>query len=309
MDLAILRKVDCELREVRASLSQRRDVIAALSGYKASRLMLTDTGVQFLELLQQQIPFGLSVGSQYYLMSRNSAKGGFSNTMSRGLNGQGRREVFLSKDPSLAPLLIRRANDHRSIGQSLRIPPCCVEFYLNHSAQAAKRGFDYSGLIPTPKSLEAPLLGNTLARYFDRGFVDHFPCRYDCRKTALVARQLMSILQSVDRTLAGALVAEGTFIYSDDQGVFWLEPLSNQGSGDCLLKAATTDRTDLAEKLMSASVVAAFRDAKGEVSLEIRGAGHGSQSTVFESMKVVTFRYAASDCVTLPELGNSPNCV
>ena len=129
---------------------------------------------------------------------------------------KGRREVFLSRDLSLAPLLTRRRNDHRFIGDSLKIPACCVEFYLVQSEQAAEEGFDYSGLIRIPKSLEAPLLSNTLARYFDRGIVDHFPCCYDCRKTGVVARQLMGVLRSVDKTLAAKLVARGRFYLFDE---------------------------------------------------------------------------------------------
>jgi hypothetical protein len=299
MDLTTLRYADQKLQGVRASLAQRRDVIAALSGYKASRLMLTDRGIRFLKALLHQFPFGLSIGSQYYQMSRNPAKGGFSNSMLPAIKG--RREVFLSRDLSLAPLLIQRRNDHRFIGDSLKIPACCVEFYLAQSEQAAERGFDYSGLIRIPKSLEAPLLNNTLARYFDRGIVDHFPCRHDCKKTAVVARHLMAVLRSVDQTLAANLVAEGTFIYSDDQGVFWLVPLSRKGKGDCVLKEMTTNRTDLAKQLKSASTVSALRDGKGGVTLELHGSEHPTPISVFESMKVVTFRSVASDFATFPE--------
>ena len=70
---------------------------------------------------------------------------------------KGRREVFLSRDLSLAPLLTRRRNNHRFIGDSLKIPACCVEFYLVQSEQAAERGFDSRGLIRIPKSLKATL--------------------------------------------------------------------------------------------------------------------------------------------------------
>ena len=76
MDLTTLRYANQKL-QMRASLAQRRDVIAALSGYKASRLMLTDRGIRFTKVLLNQIPFGLSIGSQYYQLSRNSAKGRF----------------------------------------------------------------------------------------------------------------------------------------------------------------------------------------------------------------------------------------
>lgn len=302
MDLTTLRYADQKLRGVRASLAQRRDVIAALSGYKASRLILTDRGIRFLKVLLNEIPFGLSIGREHYQLSRTAAKGGFSNSMLPAIKG--RREVFLSRDLSLAPLLTRRRNDHQFIGDSLKIPACCVEFYLAQSEQAAERGFDYSGLIRTPVSLEAPLLSNTLARYFDRGIVDHFPCRYDCRKTAVVARQLMDILRSVDKPLAVNLVAEGTFIYSDDQGVFWLAPLSEKGKGDCRLKEATTNGTDLAKQLRSASTVTTLRDRKGGVTLELCGSEHSTPFSVFESMKVVTFRSVASDCANFPELAS-----
>jgi len=289
VDCSGLAQLSLDLKRLGSTRCQRRDVLLAASGFKASRLMLTDMGIEAVRQLGHTFGFGWAAGRTSFALRLDTGKGGFSNHMTRVTGFDGRREVFLAKNGATASRLLAAHANHTMIGRALRIPTCCTQFYLDKAQAAAKHAYDYSGLIGMPRTHTASVLSNTYCRYFDRGIVDHFPCRHHCRRTREVAKQSAMTLRRVDPSLLTELVAAGTFVYSDRDGVFWLNDIDGV-AGKPVIHAQTARESNLARHLARASQVQIVLGS--ERILRVYGT-HDEvhpRSSIFDNVSVVSFR-------------------
>lgn len=97
--------------------------------------------------------------------------------------------------------------DHVRLGELLRIPQCCIMFYLAHRrvAQSLHRD-EYVKFT----SLASPPIGsyrwemNYLGQYFGFSLYHHYPCSWVCSATLSRAQYALCILQKVSRDWAAA---------------------------------------------------------------------------------------------------------
>lgn len=206
------------------SPSQCREVCEAASGYKVSRLNLYPHHLGAIgEWCGRH---GLQVAVADFGVREfveEEGKGGWSNVGRRVRVGEGLRFVYLGRSASeVERAKAAEASEDFSpwvMGDVLRIPRCCTEFFVREKVRALRDyADDYVFLTThaTPGSGPFPWQANYLGQYFGYSLIHHFPCRWDCpatleranRSLALVAEASPQWADTFRRELRGAVVVE-----------------------------------------------------------------------------------------------------
>lgn len=111
---------------------------------------------------------------------------------------------------------------HKVMGELLKIPSCCVDFYLKNRNIVTKKYFDeYATLINENtycnKAIDWKL--NYLSQYFGYSLIHHYPCSFDCKRTWNKANEVSFILKDYSEDLFNSFEynMKGLMIVEDDK--------------------------------------------------------------------------------------------
>jgi len=203
---------------------QCRELLEADAGYKISRVHvypwqreITLRWVRDRELCWQLSRFGIDEGD------RREGTGTWYNTGRRSRGTEGRlRYLYIGRegrDVSEAREIDQDGRDHARLGELLRIPSCCIEFYLANRHVAKTRYHDeYVQLTSQATPVRAPYLWemNYVGQYFGFSLYHHYPCSWTCSATLKRARRALRIVRCASpvwarafrRHLRGAMICE-----------------------------------------------------------------------------------------------------
>jgi len=111
-------------------------------------------------------------------------------------------------------------NDHRTIGQMLGYPECCIDFFINNFP-----------IDPCPiwVGLEGKVRGfpecNGILRYFGPRITAHLSCSPTCQATKEVGKIWFKVMQEINKELAQELynLLNGSVIWNSYHGVVQVE--------------------------------------------------------------------------------------
>ena len=164
---------------------------------------------------------------------RDPNRGGYSNRMTdiqplEQATG-GWCGVLVSPDPDCVVLgwLCLAAGWDRLLGRLLGYPACCADAFALEwqDAQTHWMGDPATRLLAAPRDPSRPLpwRTNIFARYAAPCLIEHFPCRFDCPATLLIARRVERCLERFrPEILTPARVAMRSLVYEDAQGLVLL---------------------------------------------------------------------------------------
>ena len=133
-----------------------------------------------------------------------------------------------SKDKARKAREMEYKNDYYKFGKLLGYPKCCRKFFVEYKSKEVQRVNDY--VMPAIKNSKNHLFdfhNNIFGRYFDVTLLSHCPCSFDCKKSILLAKKHLKIINKYDRDIAlqvrdllsSAVIynANGVFILTDHE--------------------------------------------------------------------------------------------
>ncbi len=243
------------LKEAGISRLDIRDIICAAAGFKVSRIVGTDEEAELITSLVK--PYGTSVVlSDHKFLSLQDSGKGWSNRCKQvpADSHAGSWHMFLATDRDLAERahLSEKKRDHNALGQLLRIPDCCRLFYSQFASQSLQ-----GDLLPfifrnTDQKKNWDFWTNYGARYFGYTLLGFAPCSFICEPAAEVAKNVWSILSTIDQEFADTFVTyhKRSVFYTEQSGVFLLntQPASTKRISFQMLRM-TTDESPIAKAM------------------------------------------------------------
>ena len=144
--------------------------------------------------------------------------------------------LSLSQDDANKAKFYEELRNDEKLGEFLGYPSCCVRFYKEHYATAARRRDDYSLLsIANTELKEDPeqkgkttfpsFLTNNMLRHFGLSLISHFPCSYHCVPTVFLAKRCFESVSRRNPLLATYLreVLRGPVLSHEETGIHALK--------------------------------------------------------------------------------------
>ncbi|MBE1582295.1 hypothetical protein ACFPOI_43745 [Nonomuraea angiospora] len=203
---------------------QARELFEAAAGFKMSRINLFDhelpAVIKFCD--EQRLSYELSDYRVLEFMSEEG-KGHFSNMGTRTDDPAGLRYCYVSRDPeeSRRGKEAERAEDFGpwEMGELLRVPKCCTDFFVRNKQEAIDRYSDDYALI-TSRETGSPgpfdFRLNYQAQYFGYSLFTYFLCNWRCEESIRRSEAILEIVGDVspswrrtfERNLASVIVYE-----------------------------------------------------------------------------------------------------
>ena len=115
-------------------------------------------------------------------------------------NEKGMRFVYISKDEYIAVKshYYEFVHDHRNLGKFLGYPDCCIDFFDRNFDRDSDLNLHFIKKAQD-NSKEFLYYNNILNRENDYAQIFHFPCRFDCKKSAEIGKQNLDLLDEKTR--------------------------------------------------------------------------------------------------------------
>ncbi len=113
--------------------------------------------------------------------------------------------LYISKERQKAKYAkeYEQNQDHISLGMMLGYPECCCKFFAENIEKESKRNNDF--IVPITKntiSMENLAELNILSTYFDHALISHFPHKFDCPASLILAGKHLAIIQKYSKAIA-----------------------------------------------------------------------------------------------------------
>lgn len=162
-----------------------------------------------LALITSDFKFVKTQDGKAMMMPTNSPlKGGFFVYISKQ-----KTDAIKAKDAEVAL-------DHKTFGELLGYPACCIDFFIKHYEEAAKMHDDYTLLtLKNSESLDWRL--NISLNFFDYRLISHFPHSFNCQESIALSQKILDVLTKHNPDLARKTKEElcTVIIYDDETGV------------------------------------------------------------------------------------------
>lgn len=115
---------------------------------------------------------------------------------------------------------------HFELGIILGYPKCCVDFF---SQNFNKDNTDLTlNTLNNTQSSEFPFYTNIASRHFDISLISHFPCKFTCNNSILIAKENLETISKISKQFAEVISnsMKKTFLYTQSKGVFILNGCS-----------------------------------------------------------------------------------
>jgi hypothetical protein len=226
-----------ELKELFQTNARALEMLFLIVGAKPCvRLMCYEEEIPKLEKFCAKKDLWMETSDFKIHLVKDKSKANYSNKgLIIPLNSpfEGQVAVYISKND----MLVRHAKEHErkqdsyKLGLDLGYPECCCEFFIENRKQQEKRSNDYVMPCLRNSTLDVfPYQMNNTLRYFDRVVLPHFPCSYECSKSAAQAKHFMQIIDAytdLGSDFMGAL--QSPIVYSENHGVYRLKDAKVNG--------------------------------------------------------------------------------
>lgn len=188
------------------------ELLAVLEGAKpAMRVLLREANVAALMDFAQAL--GLAGAVSEYRVIPQAPVGGtiHAHRLARDdeVTAAASVHAYIGADP-LAVYLARSFDgaDPARFGRLLGYPDCCVSFFLECvERRNFPDGADLVAAVGLPSSGRYEPLINYACRHFGYALISHFPCRWDCEASLVLAKGTLSVLEKHDPECARETLA------------------------------------------------------------------------------------------------------
>ncbi len=215
-----------------------REFLQACLGHKVSRTSLSDRELHAVASLLENHGLYVGVSRAKYFACPDMGKGGWCNAAPIELDAgspMGEHFIYAGTDPQkvFRAMQSEEQGADTDFAESLGIPSCCAEFYVNN-VDAAR--IIQNDLLPftfrnSMSGYPFNLWANSASQYFGYGLNSFFPCSFHCNHAADAGRNAYSALESVDSSFAGGFLEaqNANYFYSEYDGIFQLPGSSFDG--------------------------------------------------------------------------------
>lgn len=208
-----------------------REIVEAAVGYRVCRLHLGPDGISAAmswarqyELFAEQSDFVVEE------VDADEGKGQWTNLGQLSDRSEGPRFLYLgrSREDVLKAKDAEAEDDATALGELLRIPACCIQFYERHRSEALRKYADDYAPITTRLTAKPPPYDwrlNYLAQYFGHNLIHHFPCNWHCEASLRRAQDSLEIVRTVSSIWARRLERElrGVVVFENQLGVHMIK--------------------------------------------------------------------------------------
>lgn len=210
----------------------REIILTSLVG-RVSRLIVTEPEAEAVENSVALLGLHLVRSAEKYVTVADEGKGGYSNTFAEEHpqdHPEARRILYvgMSVESATAAMLSEEDSDDNSLGEDLRYPTCCVNWYA--AAWPVARQEHQGDLFPLSQGRSVPheagdALLNFGANYFGAGWTSFFPCSLTCSSASYSLAREREMIESVAPGLAGQLDSHAlrAIAYTERRGIAQLE--------------------------------------------------------------------------------------
>jgi len=211
-----------------------KEALLAVLGYKTSRLGVDPDSYNKIILLFKEFDIKYVIGNYRYTYKLDIGKGGWSNkfgdeTYINDKNAIG--DYFFYIADGIDKAKVARDNEESEkeaeFGETLGIPSCCANFYVDNADRAMKKQNDFVTLVLENTSSNPPYnyWNNYVSQYFGYSLLSFFPCSFDCKKAITVSKKIYNILFDIYPEFASQFLYyhKQNILYTEYRGIYLFE--------------------------------------------------------------------------------------
>ena len=213
------------------SMTKSLDVIYVLDGKKpCSRIIVSEEKIPETRNILENLGLKISI-SDFKIKKESDYLRGYSDKgfiLDKNSSEKGNFFVYISKSHEFAEKakILEEKNDHISLGKILGYPDCCVKFFSDNFPEESKKKNDY--VFPALKNSSVrkfPFENNIAIRHMDISLLSHFPCSFNCEKSAEIGKRNLNVIQKISPQVSEIFekMLKCPVIYTEDEGIFILQ--------------------------------------------------------------------------------------
>jgi len=227
------KKIILEISKILGPIPAKETILAVL-GYKTSRLGVHPKYYNSIIALFKQFDIKYVIGNYRYTYKLDVGKGGWSNkfgdeTYINDKNSYG--DYFFYIADNIEKAKISRDNEETEqeaeFGETLGIPSCCADFYVDNADKAMEKQNDFVTLVLENTYSDPPYnyWNNYVAQYFGYSLLSFFPCSFDCKESIIVSKQIYNILYDIYPEFSDQFLYyhKQNILYTEYRGIYLFE--------------------------------------------------------------------------------------
>ena len=227
------KKIILEISRILGPIPAKETILAVL-GYKTSRLGVHPNYYKSIINIFKKFDIKYVIGNYRYTYKLDIGKGGWSNKFGdeayiNDENAFG--DYFFYIADSINKAKVTRDNEESEkeaeFGETLGIPLCCAEFYVDNADRAMKKQNDFVTLVLENTYSDPPYnyWNNYVSQYFGFSLLSFFPCSFDCKESVIVSEQIYSILFDIYPEFADQFLYyhKQNILYTEYRGIYLFE--------------------------------------------------------------------------------------
>jgi hypothetical protein len=245
-----MRLISAQLIET-IGLLQCREVISAWAGQKIARIGVNQLRLkQTLKLLDELcLPYQLV--PELVFAKRDVGKGGWSNKFHDKQNispNKGDHLIYVGNTSEAVSRAMKADfyGEEGEFGDKLGIPSCCIDFYLTQQETAFQKQNDFVPLVfkNTTTLHSFNFWNNYVSQYFGYSLLSFFPCSFNCRHAADLAKNTYDLIHSIVPEQAEKILhfQMQPILYTEYRGIYLFEGAKSQ-SGKTFIRDCTIHST------------------------------------------------------------------
>jgi hypothetical protein len=204
------------------------------------------------------------VDAEAMFLKRDIGKGGWSNKFADE-NGPGSEHktviIYISRRKSSLSLAVKsdKGGDDGEFGTQLGIPDCCIGFYLENREKAYTKQNDFVSLVyqNTKELTSFNFWNNFVSQYFGYSLLSHFPCSFNCMRSASLAMNCFEEVRNVlpEQAEKTKYYQKQPILYTEYRGVYMFENGKTYGDttyiNDCIIHSTLNENAKTAKYVLS----------------------------------------------------------
>ena len=211
-----------------------KESLLAATGFKTSRLGVAPHLYPSIIKLFKKYNIQYVLGNFRYTYINDIGKGGWSNrfgdeTQINHNNAKGDYFFYIA-DTKIKAKAAREKEENEEefeFGETLGVPPCCAQFYVEYSEKAFKKQNDFVLFVLENTISDPPynFWNNYVSQYFGYSLLSFFPCSFDCNKSAKISKQIFNLLDNVYSDFAKQFLFfhKQNILYTEYRGIYLFE--------------------------------------------------------------------------------------
>lgn len=207
-----------------------KEIVLAYERIKpASRIFVSEDKFPYFESFCGKYCLFIEKGSYKIVGNRDIGKSGWQNKIKMKVSVRSKKGMlpyYISKDRKIA----KRARDAESkkddtgFGKELGFPVCCQKFFKDNYEEANSKQCDFSlfTLRGTKGDYPYNAYNNYVAQYFGFSLLSHFPCSFNCKNSARLARRYYNLLSKYSKSWANKFLntQKSAILFTEYRGIF-----------------------------------------------------------------------------------------